>query len=152
MDLNKIDKNTIKTDSGCFEWCKSTSSSGYGQLTQDGRYWAAHRYVWASMHGEIPKGKVIRHLCHNKRCCNIDHLRIGTHKDNYKDSKKTHKIAQEKRRHLWKIGESQYSTCREAVSATGISMGSVVKFTKDGVFNIPAYRKSTIKAGWKPKL
>jgi len=33
----------------------------------------------------IEKGKVVRHLCNNRRCCNPDHLDIGTHQDNMDD-------------------------------------------------------------------
>ena len=35
--------------------------------------------------GEIPKGMVIRHKCDNPNCCNIEHLEIGTQKDNIED-------------------------------------------------------------------
>lgn len=44
------------------------------------RYWdgtkgtSYHRYVYEQMYGEIPKGKVIHHLCHNPSCCNPEHL------------------------------------------------------------------------------
>lgn len=44
-----------------------------------------YRKVWRQHHGELPKGKLIRHLCHNQLCCNIDHLAIGTAKENRED-------------------------------------------------------------------
>ena len=30
---------------------------------------------------------IVRHKCHNPKCCNPEHLQIGTHKDNWNDSK-----------------------------------------------------------------
>lgn len=33
-----------------------------------------HRYVWEENHGAIPAGYEIDHLCHNRACCNIEHL------------------------------------------------------------------------------
>ena len=33
-----------------------------------------HRYVWEQQHGAIPEGYEIDHMCHNRACCNIDHL------------------------------------------------------------------------------
>lgn len=33
-----------------------------------------HRYVWEQVHGAIPEGYEIDHLCHNRACCNVKHL------------------------------------------------------------------------------
>ena len=44
-----------------------------------------HTYTWEQHNGPVPKGMMIRHTCHNKKCYNIDHLIIGTHKDNMND-------------------------------------------------------------------
>ena len=33
-----------------------------------------HRYVWEQHHGAIPEGYEIDHMCHNRACCNIEHL------------------------------------------------------------------------------
>lgn len=39
---------------------------------------------------DIPSSLVIRHMCHNKSCCNPEHLKTGTHSDNTKDSRDYH--------------------------------------------------------------
>lgn len=33
-----------------------------------------HRYVWELNYGKIPEGYEVHHLCHNRACCNINHL------------------------------------------------------------------------------
>lgn len=33
-----------------------------------------HRIIWEMKWGVIPDGHEINHLCHNRGCCNIDHL------------------------------------------------------------------------------
>lgn len=33
----------------------------------------------------IPKGLVLRHLCNNAWCVNVEHLKIGTYKENAED-------------------------------------------------------------------
>lgn len=33
-----------------------------------------HRYVWEEVYGHIPEGFEIDHLCHNRACCNVEHL------------------------------------------------------------------------------
>jgi len=49
-----------------------------------------YRVVWRKNYGELPKGMMIRHSCHNQRCCNIEHLSIGTASDNREDDMLDH--------------------------------------------------------------
>ena len=41
-----------------------------------------HREVYSWHHGLIPKGHVVDHTCFNRRCCNPEHLRLVSHKQN----------------------------------------------------------------------
>lgn len=40
---------------------------------------------------------------------------------------------------MWSVYGKGYQTCREAVDETGISMASIIKYTKQGVFDEEAY-------------
>lgn len=149
------DNVTILPETGCWVWNKSVSSAGYGQFTKNGKYWATHRYVFTTLKGEIPEGMVIRHSCHNKRCCNPDHLSLGTHKDNWKDSEEIHRSASSKRAKSYIIKGVCYRTVREAKDKTGINMDTLIKYTdKDTrVFDIKAYYKGCeISKRWSPKV
>ena len=68
---------------GCIEW-EGCFSNGYGWHEPTRQ--RAHRKTWIEHHGEIPKGKVIKHKCDNKKCYNIDHLEIGTQSENVKEA------------------------------------------------------------------
>ncbi|WP_371862229.1 HNH endonuclease signature motif containing protein [Acetobacter indonesiensis] len=52
----------------------------------------AHRVAWEAKHGPIPidqetgKPFVILHLCDNAACCNVDHMELGTQRENMQDS------------------------------------------------------------------
>lgn len=59
----------------------------YATVYIDGKIWKLHRYVYTEHYGRIPKGLEVRHKCDNSRCCNSDHLLVGTHKDNMNDAK-----------------------------------------------------------------
>ena len=61
---------------------------GYGQKWHDGKVWRAHRWAYTQAHGPIPKGQLVRHLCHNPGCINVDHLVLGTQQDNMDDMKR----------------------------------------------------------------
>lgn len=46
---------------------------------------SAYRKLWEHLKGPIPKGIVIRHMCDNGMCVNIEHLELGTRQDNIRD-------------------------------------------------------------------
>ncbi len=81
-----------KRKSNCIIWHLSKSKSGYGQVNVAGKMKRAHRHVYEQHFGLIPKGMIIMHLCDNPSCINIEHLKMGTMKDNVADmiSKKRH--------------------------------------------------------------
>ena len=70
----------------CWPWqAYRDRKSGYGKFTT--KYpvnVAAHRYAYATVHGD-PGELIVRHTCDNRRCCNPAHLVIGTHQDNMDD-------------------------------------------------------------------
>lgn len=72
---------TTMRESGCLEWSGSTAN-GYGQLYVDGKLMYAHRFAYIQEHGAIPEGLVIDHMCHNKLCSNVGHLRAITQGSN----------------------------------------------------------------------
>lgn len=96
-------KNEVKeVDEGYLSPClvsKTSTRSGYWRKTWkvnkirvDQR---VHRLVAAEKHlnvdyTDIPEGVVIRHLCHNKKCVNPEHLIPGTMSENNLDSRSYH--------------------------------------------------------------
>ena len=152
MNIERIKKNVSIGDGDCWIWKKSKNSAGYGQLSESKNYWMAHRYAYSCVNGKILDGLVIRHKCHNKACCNPEHLDIGTHRDNYHDSLASHQDADKKMGKNWSIDGVTYQSCRDASKSTGISTSSLVKFTKQGVFDVELYRKSCFIAGCKPRV
>lgn len=77
---------TMKPDS-CWEW-RGRYSAGYGYFYYKGRKYMMHRLMYEIWYGSIPKGMVIRHMCHNHQCCNPEHLKMGTQKQNMADMRK----------------------------------------------------------------
>jgi hypothetical protein len=76
------------SDDKCWPWVGKSKSNGYGIIGLGSRAegkMVSNRVVWTLTHGEIPKGLVVRHLCHNRLCCNPKHLALGTLADNVAD-------------------------------------------------------------------
>lgn len=70
---------------GCWDWTGSRNYRGYGRTYANGRMIFAHRRVWASIHEDPPRGKIVCHRCDNPACVRPDHLYLGTHRDNMDD-------------------------------------------------------------------
>jgi hypothetical protein len=47
-----------------------------------GNKFRAHRVVYIALRGGLPIHRDVDHLCHNRRCCNPDHLEAVTHRVN----------------------------------------------------------------------
>src|SRR5699024_6409082 len=68
--------------SDCIVWTGALDSDGYGQLRINGRMVKAHRWAYEREHGPIPGGMVIDHMCFERSCANVDHLRLATRQQN----------------------------------------------------------------------
>lgn len=90
-----------KEENGCWEWQAATQKPGpknyylpYGFFNvryenDDGSTSAemmmAHRVSYMMHNPPFEKSLQVRHMCHNPRCCNPEHLLIGTHQQNMMD-------------------------------------------------------------------
>lgn len=111
ITLEWLKSNCIVDDNQCWNWCKSLSN-GYGHTTYQQKSISTHVLAFILTNNVPNKGYVIRHTCHNKKCCNPEHLQEGTHSENQIDSihySKTAKLSSQdvilikKDFHNWKL-------------------------------------------------
>lgn len=71
---------------GCMISTYSTASHGYAQIGWneggDRVVTLVHRVIWASHHGPIPEHLTVDHMCKNRQCMNIEHLRLLSNFEN----------------------------------------------------------------------
>ena len=73
------------SDAGCWLWVGAINRGGYGRFSQNARQRRAHRVAWEALVGPVPADQVLRHKCDTPHCVNVEHLELGTHKDNAQD-------------------------------------------------------------------
>lgn len=82
----KLQRTYIKTEKGCLvPEHLSPDNDGYYRVGIKGKARSLHRKLWIDVHGDIPEGMCIRHKCDNRKCCNVDHMELGTNDDNVRD-------------------------------------------------------------------
>ncbi len=79
---NKIRSKILVLENGCHEWTGRKDKKGYGKEGYRSKYVTAHRLLWMFERGPLTKSQWLLHTCDNPSCCNLDHLYIGTPKDN----------------------------------------------------------------------
>ena len=91
----------------CWEWQGHRDEKGYGRLGLAGRSRGAHRLMYETYKGPIPKGLLVRHVCDNPPCVNPSHLLVGTKRDNAVD------MAQRGRQHVQRLTADDVKAIRE---------------------------------------
>lgn len=72
----------ITADGDCWLWDR-VAWNGYGvSVYWRGKRHPAHRSVYLAVHGAIPDGFDLDHLCRNRRCVRPDHLEPVTRAEN----------------------------------------------------------------------
>lgn len=117
---------------GCWEWQRALTKSGYGVASVNRKYIRAHRLAYLAFIGEIPFGKLVCHKCDNTKCCNPDHLFLGTNYENTQDmiKKGRRKIGHKfPRKHSNKTIKKCFDLWKSGNSIIEISKKTKVHFT-----------------------
>jgi hypothetical protein len=78
----------VNPKTGCWEWTRSRSKKGYGQIWIVDKFFRVSRVAHEIYIGPIPEGLNVLHSCDNPPCFNPKHLFAGTQGDNVRDSVK----------------------------------------------------------------
>ena len=63
---------------GCWAWQGAIIADGYGAKYFGDNRVLAHRLYYEAVHGSVPEGMTLDHLCRNRACCNPEHLEVVT--------------------------------------------------------------------------
>jgi hypothetical protein len=87
---SKIDRSD---PSGCHPWLTTAQSPfGYGNFRKSRTTLMAHRVAYQLHHGvDLASGQLVCHTCDNPKCCNPDHLWVGSIEGNVADREFKHR-------------------------------------------------------------
>lgn len=88
----------VDPQTGCWNWKRAIGKSGYGivRIAEHSSAVSVHRVSYSLWHPEVNITMCVCHHCDNKKCCNPDHLFLGTHRDNVRDAMSKGRMAWQK--------------------------------------------------------
>lgn len=147
-----VEANTEIMSDGCIVWTGNVNDSGYGMYTsvlhKELVAWRVHRLQWVRSGRKLKRSQLLDHICHNRACFNLDHLRIATpalNNQNRKASNKNSKtgvrgVCWSKHRRAWlaQVGHNYknyvvgaFATIEEAEAAVKAKRLELFEFTQE---------------------
>lgn len=74
----------------CLVWTGELNRGGYPVTTYQGKKRYVYRLTWERAHGPIPEGAQVDHVCHNRACVKVDHLRLASNGENSRNRSGPH--------------------------------------------------------------
>ena len=130
------DSISIDQETGCCNWTKSLNGGGYGLMGINGKTERVHRVFYELHKGKIPEGLCVLHSCDNRKCCNPEHLSVGTHQQNMDDMMAKGRWGGNAKLTLEKVREIRQKfietkTCKELAIEYGVCYNTIWDIIKN---------------------
>lgn len=105
---------SVDPETGCWEWLRTRTPTGYGFIRVFEKTVSAHRLSYELFVGPIPAGLEVHHTCRNRGCIRPAHLEAVTRDENMRLARKTHCLRGHAlvEENLYYTGSGGYRRCR----------------------------------------
>jgi hypothetical protein len=124
---------------GCRTWMALRDEKGYGVIGYGrGRWRRSHRIAWELAAGPIPTGMHVLHRCDNPPCCAVEHLFLGTNKDNVADKMSKGRQSRGRPSPNGKLTATDVACARTLyrAGASGLSLSKVFSVRVNAMWNL----------------
>ena len=115
---------SLSSEGACLVSSYSVGSHGYTQIgwSESGRTMMVlgHRVAWEHHRGPIPNDMTIDHICRNRRCGRIEHLRLLSNVENARSNGNAIKTHCKRGHRNWRTdgkGHRRCVTCQDEANA-----------------------------------
>ena len=138
---------------GCLLWAGFLyPRTGYGQCyfgEPRGHWHGAHRVRWILEYGSIPQGMWVLHKCDTPECVALDHLFLGTARDNSEDMKSKGRGCRGERNPHASTTEDVVKAVRAAYAIEPKKYGSVTVLARRFGLTFKATYQIVTGASWR---
>ena len=135
----------VKGNSDCWE-LQGHTVFGYGSIAigskskKTYKQFRAHRLAYIYANGEIhDESLVVMHICDNRKCCNPNHLQLGTQKENMQDmvrkgrsgTYKLRKLTDEDNRYIRHLYYAESRPQREIARFFNVAQRTIAQITSN---------------------
>ena len=113
--VDRFFNSFVVASNGCWEW-KGIDTNRYALIHVNDKNIGAHRLSYIVHNGPIPEGLHVLHKCDNKKCCNPEHLFLGTSAENMQDKVNKSRQAKGSDVYLAKLTEDSVVKIKERLS------------------------------------
>lgn len=108
--VERLEAKATRSD-GCL-LLPSYKNAKYAAIEVRGKTMKAHRLVWLVRRGPIAAGQQVCHSCDTPNCCNVEHMFLGTAKENSDDKLRKGRQVRGVRHHSARLNESDVRAIR----------------------------------------
>ena len=130
-----MNSKSMHVRSDCIIGRGSKCKDGYLQIKREGKNKLEHRLAWSDIHGPIPEGMYVCHHCDTPSCINLEHLFLGTQKQNMQDAARKGRIARGTKHRSNKLSEEDVRKIRITEGSSRV-IGRLFRVSQTRVLHI----------------
>jgi len=109
---------------------------GYIVVNRNNKTQYLHRYLYQQKYGKVSDKLVVRHLCNNPSCINMEHLIVGSQKDNIHDEIERNTFVRGQKNGMAKLKNEEVLEIRKIKGLSMYELAKKYNVSKSVIYSI----------------